>query len=175
MLIEELKENAEDYKIYVDLDGVMADFVGGVRKLLNGDYSEEQYEADSKYRNKMWKALGEYQKQGGEFFYELGPMADASTLWSYVARYNPEVLTAAGNPEYNADQQKRRWVSENIGPNVKVNVTRKSRDKAQYADKNHILIDDKEKSINPWIAAGGIGILHTSAEDTIAQLKKLGI
>jgi len=35
--------------------------------------------------------------------------------------------------------------------------------------------DDRESNIDQWRAAGGIGILHTSASDTIRQLKKLGL
>jgi hypothetical protein len=30
-------------------------------------------------------------------------------------------------------------------------------------------------NINPWTDAGGIGILHKSASDTISKLKKIGI
>ena len=44
-----------------------------------------------------------------------------------------------------------------------------------YAAPNHILIDDRESNIDQWRAAGGIGILHTSASNTIQQLKKLGL
>lgn len=38
---------------------------------------------------------------------------------------------------------------------------------------NQVLVDDRPDNINPWIAAGGIGILHTSVEDSIKQLRKL--
>ena len=58
---------------------------------------------------------------------------------------------------------------------VVVNLVRKSNDKAAYAAPNHILIDDRSKSIQPWVAAGGIGILHTNAANTIRQLKEVGI
>jgi hypothetical protein len=102
-------------------------------------------------------------------------MKDAKQLGGYVEKYNPEILTAAGNPAYGAEEQKRRWVPWVIGSDIKVNVTRKSADKAQYATPNSILIDDQEKSIKPWIAAGGIGILHKSAASTIEELKKLGL
>ena len=37
------------------------------------------------------------------------------------------------------------------------------------------LIDDRKSNIDQWIASGGIGILHTSAADTIQQLKNLGL
>jgi len=47
--------------------------------------------------------------------------------------------------------------------------------KKNYAAPNHILIDDRESNIDQWRAAGGIGILHTSAAGTIQQLKKLGL
>ena len=49
------------------------------------------------------------------------------------------------------------------------------KEKYQYAAPNHILIDDRLVSIEPWVNAGGIGILHTSAVDTIEQLKELGL
>ena len=39
--------------------------------------------------------------------------------------------------------------------------------------KNNVLIDDRPKNIEAWEAAGGIGIIHTSAKNTIEQLKKL--
>lgn len=173
MLLEDIQKET-NYELFIDLDGVLADFVAGVRKLIDG-YTEEKYESDPKYRSLMWKTLGRYQKDGGEFWYELEPMVDAKTLWQYVAHYNPQILTATGNPSYGAGEQKIKWVAKYFGSDIPVNLTRKSNEKAQYAAPNRILIDDKRKSIDPWIAAGGIGILHTSAADTISQLKKLGL
>jgi hypothetical protein len=32
-----------------------------------------------------------------------------------------------------------------------------------------------KQTIDEWNAKGGIGIFHTSADDTIKQLKKLGL
>ena len=45
--------------------------------------------------------------------------------------------------------------------------------KQLFAAEDKILIDDMEQTINEWNKGGGIGILHTSAADTIKQLKKL--
>lgn len=106
---------------------------------------------------------------------ELPMMADAMTLWNYVKKYNPQILTAQGDPNYGAEAQKRQWIANNLGSNINVLVTQKSSEKAQYAAPHRILIDDRDKSIGPWTAAGGIGILHTSAADTIKQLKELGL
>jgi hypothetical protein len=44
-----------------------------------------------------------------------------------------------------------------------------------FSGKYTILIDDLEKTIKEWHAQGGIGILHTSAADTIKQLKELDL
>ena len=162
------------YKIYVDLDGVLADFVKGVQGLIDG-YDDEVYSSSAKYRKEMWAAVNKYRKEGGQLWAELDTMPDAYELWDYVKHYNPEILTATGNPEYGSGEQKLEWFPTNFDTNTKINLVRKSADKAQFAAANHILIDDMTKSINPWKAAGGIGILHTSAKDTIKQLKELGL
>ena len=38
-----------------------------------------------------------------------------------------------------------------------------------------ILVDDRADTIDRWNAAGGTGILYTSAGQTINTLKKLGL
>ena len=177
MKLQEIKnlENSSNYSLLIDIDGVLADFEKGVETLLNEPYDNKKYEADSKYRKQMWDAVRRYSAEGGELWYELPLMPDAMTLWNYVKKYNPEILSATGDPKYGADSQKRRWIAEHFGSNVKVNLTRKAADKAQHAAPNRILIDDKMKAIRPWREAGGIGILHTSAANTIRQLKELGL
>lgn len=171
MLLENI-QTPSNYKIYVDLDGVMSNFTKKVDKILGGGYSEDRYESDPQYRRFMWKTVGNYD---GELWYELEMMPDAHTLWKYIAQYDPEVLSATGDPKYGAPDQKRRWVAEKIGPHVKVNLARRAAEKKEYACETCILIDDKRKALDPWEAAGGIGILHTSAANTISQLKKLGL
>ena len=47
--------------------------------------------------------------------------------------------------------------------------------KQNYAKGNRILIDDRPDNIAQWKSQGGIGILHTSAQDTIKQLQNLGL
>jgi len=49
--------------------------------------------------------------------------------------------------------------------------------KKSYAttdEKPNVLIDDFDKNIREWQAAGGIGILHTDVGKTISELKRLG-
>lgn len=169
-----LKEIQGRYQLYVDLDGVLADFIRGIKQLVP-DYSEEKFEADSEYRSMMWTVVKKFQDEGNELWYNLNLLPDALELWHYIEPHNPEILSATGPPLYNAADQKARWVHEHISRNVKLNFTHTAANKAQYAAPNHILIDDKLKALNPWRAAGGIGVLHTSANSTITELKKIGL
>lgn len=174
-LVDFIFENTE-YTLFVDLDGVLADFVKGVTAMLGEPHDENKYESDKNYRNRMWDTIEKYSHIGGELWYDLDLMPDAMTLWNYVKKYDPQILTATGTStrEHTANQ-KQRWVAEKLGRNVKLNMTQTAREKAKYAHPNYILIDDKEKAIRPWKEAGGIGILHTSAANTIRQLKQLGL
>lgn len=177
--MEELENKEADqpeYKIYCDMDGVVADFVKGVWKIIS-DYDVSKYLKDPEYRNMMWKAIGDYSKSGGKLWLELDMMPDGMVLWDYISKYdNTEILTASGDPQYGAPEQKqkREWIKKRFG-SVPTNVVRQSKEKAAYAAPNHILIDDMSKSIDPWVAAGGIGILHRSAAETINKLKELGL
>ena len=45
--------------------------------------------------------------------------------------------------------------------------------KAAFAYEGSVLIDDRQKNIDAWNDAGGIGIVHTSAKNTINALKSL--
>ena len=49
-----------------------------------------------------------------------------------------------------------------------------ARDKARYASPGAVLVDDREKARDPWETAGGRFILHRNAEDSIAELVRLG-
>jgi len=178
MRLQEISHAADSspdaYRIFVDLDGVTADFNKLVRRMAP-DYTPERYATDKQYRNEMWNVVHRYQKAGGKFWQDLDPMPDADKLWSVVGPLGAEVLTATGNPEYNAGEQKLIWVAKHLGPDIKVNLVRTAVEKAEFACPTCILIDDQEKAIKPWEAAGGIGILHTSAANTIARLRKLGL
>lgn len=180
-----MKTNAEEhqYTIYVDIDGVLADFAKQALTVMREMHHPEithmelqQIGHDKKTSNLIWSALYEYQKKHGYIVWaNLELMPDAMILWNYLKPYHPQLLTAGGQPRYHAAEQKRAWVTEHFGSNVRVNVVEMAREKARFADPTRILIDDQRKAIDPWVAAGGIGILHTSAANTIQQLKEIGL
>lgn len=176
-----IKKTCDQFEIFVDLDRVLADIGKGLNnifRVIHGRgsiFSQERYEQDSQYKDWMWETCEEYQKRGGEVWYELDMMEDAWDLWDYVKPYNPKILSATAHAYLNAAPQKRRWVAERLGDDVQVFLTLSSAEKARHAAPGHILIDDRPGSINPWIENGGIGILHTSAKQSISELKRLGV
>lgn len=155
------------------MDGVLSDFSKGVEKYFPDAFKERDYIPSEE----LWPLLSTKIDPVGLIFYELDFMPDARELWQHIDLYNPEILSATGgSTPYGGDLYKKRWISENLCSITKVNIVDSSEDKgALFAKPNRILIDDSPRAIEPWIKAGGIGILHTSAEDTIKQLKAIGL
>lgn len=175
--------NTQDkYRIFCDLDGVLVNFKEGITKALqsahgnHAAYDMNAYGTDPKYRNIMWKAIAKWQEENGPTLWaKLPPMPDYLHLWHYISKYDTCILSATGQDRYQAVPQKIQWVEKHLGPNIKTLFVKAAPLKAEYAGKNHILIDDQMRAIQPWIDNGGIGIQHTSASSTIEQLKKLGL
>ena len=68
---------------------------------------------------------------------------------------------------------KNDWLKREI-PGAHL-ILRSMEHKKDFAEPNAILIDDNKDNINSWKEAGGIAIHHTSTEETIKQLKKIGL
>lgn len=158
------------YKLFVDLDGVMCDLNSFVYELTGSDLSD-----DSKLDKHIWDIVNQYQEEGHPTFSILNKMPDADVLWDYIRVYRPAILTATGMLYDYGTKEKTQWVHKNLNGYSEIITVPTSREKAKYAKPNHILIDDRHKSIDPWREAGGIGILHKDAESTIQKLQKLGI
>lgn len=165
-----LFELSKEYRIFVDLDGVVADLDKHVESITGKTFAELRASGSG-----FTEFVKSERKQGHSVFDQLDPMPDAYELWNYIVKYNPDILTATGFPEKDAKAEKIRWVHDNLDGFNNIYTTTSGADKHKYAAPNHILIDDRDKAILPWRKAGGIGILHASASDTIAQLQKLGL
>ena len=91
--------------------------------------------------------------------------------YDQATEQNLEILSSPSSSQTSV-VGKEEWMEKNL-PGVKLNLEQ-SNNKQVYAEPNAILIDDREDIIERWNKAGGIGIHHTSAENTIKQLKELG-
>jgi len=160
-----LNEKVMDYKIYCDMDGVLVDFESGYEKLTGIDLKGE-------YRpgvEDFWKPI---EQAGVKYWASLKWMPDGKQLWGYIKQYTPELLSSPSKSE-SSKIGKYVWVKNNL-PGTKLILRYASR-KKELATPESILIDDRQVNIDQWEAAGGIGILHTSADNTISQLKELGL
>lgn len=159
-----------NFEIFVDSDGVVCDFNAYTRT----HFGQLPEELSGSEKGVFWQWLQRHNDNVEPFFRSLPKMDDADVLMDFLfsTGFPVKILTACGYTPKDAKEQKIQWYAEHY-PNVECIVVSKSRDKATYAHPRSILIDDRKKSITPWNEAGGIGILHVSAEDTIRQLQEI--
>jgi len=162
-IFEEADAMKGDYKIYCDMDGVLVDFDKGYEELTGKKASFDTP------KEEFWEPIS---KAGAAFWIKLQWMPDGKQLWDYIKPYNPDLLSAPSREE-SSKIGKFTWVKRNL-PGTKL-ILRSAERKQEFATPNSILIDDRADNIQRWKDAGGIGIVHTSAADTIQQLKDLGL
>ena len=156
-------------QLYLDMDGVLADFEQRAGMLLqtNNIYKYEFVHGAKKF----WEALD----ADVDFFFNLRKMSDASALWQAVRHLKPVILTAL--PKTGGERvelQKRAWIKWNFGEDVVV-IACQTSDKPNFCKPGDILVDDRAVNRDKWKANGGRYILHTSAADTIVRLEALGV
>jgi hypothetical protein len=143
------------------MDGVIADF--------HKEY--DKYDPNREDRKKFRSAVIDHR-----IFEKLDFMPDAQELLNHVSKLNGvtvEMLTSVGTHDpfqgQCAKEQKQNWLNSKNIP-WKVNFVQDKGQKAAYATATSILVDDSIGCITPFNDAGGYGILHTNAKDTIDQL-----
>lgn len=156
-------------KIYLDMDGVVSNFMKEYSAYSQGDMSDRQ-----KFRDAVLYH---------HIFEKLEKMTNADLLLHKVSTYNPryvqvEMLTSLGTfrtkQGREAKRQKVAWL-EKHGIHHKPNFTHNKLEKGQYyGNPNSILIDDSIDCITSFIHAGGLGILHIDA-DIVKTLDTLDI
>jgi hypothetical protein len=150
---------SKGYKIYVDMDGVLCDFISQYKGITGVDLSkQDHWEVDDRIL------------LDSTFWTTMEWMPDGKELWSFVSKFNPCILSAPGDSKEISEPSKRLWVSLNINPNVPVIL---EDDKFKHATPKSILIDDYDKNIKLWKKHKGIAIKHTSTENTLKELKKV--
>lgn len=156
-----IKKSKSTIKVYLDMDGVIADFDEGV-KLLTGLYPKEQLQ------QKMWSAI---KKNEHQFWTYLPAMKDHLKLVKFL-QSNFEhlmVLSSPGNGGQETINGKLDWLTNN-GVHIAA-IFRK--DKAVYAEPNSLLIDDWSKNIEKWKQANGQTIHYTGWKQAKKELQQL--
>jgi 5'(3')-deoxyribonucleotidase len=149
-------------QLYLDCDGVLADFDAGVRKLLG---LPPQEFIDKRGMGTFWKKLA----TAPDFYGTLPLMPDARELFDAVKHLDPIILT--GLPRGNwAAPQKVRWAAEHF-PGTKI-LTVMAVDKRNHCTEGDVLVDDTLKHRALWEEAGGIFIHHENARESLAELAR---
>ena len=160
--------------IFFDMDGVLADFNGGVFEFTNFD---GEIDKDQKNSDEIFGKL----KDVPHFYFKLKPFGDMIDLFKQVhAKYGSKCQILTGIPKANrgmptSSDDKRLWVKKYIGENVIVNIVYREEKKNFCKGKSSILIDDLAENINDWNKCGGTGILHVDAKSTENILQKIGV
>jgi len=174
-------ENSK-YTIYCDMDGVLTDFSGDFIKVASqlNEYSLEERDdvpnnAAARFEKKygstaFWNVVA---SGGLKFWSDMSWNPGGKKLWSFISKYNPEILTAPSKKVYNdCVKGKKMWISRLGNPPIHIRSKEK---KKEFAGENKILIDDLKSNIREWESAGGIGILHKQTNNTISALRELGL
>lgn len=150
-------------RLFLDADGVLADFDQGARRLLG--MRPKDYVA-THGRAAFWKRLA----RANNFYGSLRETPDARRLFDAVKHLKPTILT--GLPLGNwAAPQKVEWAARHF-PGVPI-ITCMARDKHKHMQHGDVLVDDREKHRAAYEAAGVTFIHHKNAEDTLRQLAQI--
>jgi 5'(3')-deoxyribonucleotidase len=150
-------------RLFLDADGVLADFDLGARRLLGA--SPKNYIARHG-RGTFWKRLA----RAKNFYGSLPEMPDARLLFDAVKHLEPTILTGLPMGSW-AAPQKVEWAAEHF-PGVPI-VTCMARDKHKHMHPGDVLVDDREKHRTAYEAAGVVFIHHTNAEDSLKLLARI--
>jgi hypothetical protein len=173
-LAKGMEEQVSDYKVYLDMDGVLANFNQRFKD-ISGMLPKE---FENKYGKKaFWNLIDEDNKIS--FWVGIKPMPGAAELVNAVKKYNYELLTSPSTKKQSY-LGKILWVrnhSDILGGKPRINFKRaKEKHKVKpELSQTDILIDDREDTIGRWNAAGGTGIVYKSIGQVLNDLKKLGL
>ncbi len=165
-LLGQLRELRTDRKLFIDMDGVAADFDAFFVAEYGMHFLHHSKEA-------MWDAIGSHEA----FYRALPPYPLFQEFYGAVAHLKPTFLTSTREPRFGND--KRLWLRDTIGHHGEFNLicvapcSAGQFDKAVYAQDGSILIDDYPHNTDQWAAAGGVGIEHECFVDTAQSLIRL--
>jgi 5'(3')-deoxyribonucleotidase len=154
-MAENLGELASTSKVYVDMDGVLADFFGEWQKLIGSDWRKV------KDIEPALQAI----RDKDNFWLDLPLLPQAKNLLGVIKKVKGSytILSSPLPNDPNSEPHKREWIKKNLSffPPENVIITH---DKHKYATNSdgtpNILIDDFGKNIASWEAAGGEGFKH---------------
>ena len=171
MQAKDLIRATENTKIYLDMDGVLADFFAEYAKLAgikSGNYRDIPPAKADPTLDKM---------VGTDFFMRLPKFSTADSLVNLALKYNKNygICSSPLRGDFaNSERWKREWIKKNLRPQPNIIFITSTKEKyAVNSDGSpNILIDDRGTNIERWRAAGGIGIKYQADENSLDVVAK---
>ncbi|HEY6916870.1 MAG TPA: hypothetical protein VI381_04445 [Allosphingosinicella sp.] len=150
-------------QLYLDCDGVLADFDAAAKAVLGMGPRE----FERRYNiGRMWAKLAAVP----DFYGTLPLMPGAMELFDAVRHLDPIILTGLPRGTW-AAPQKVRWAAEHF-PGTRI-ITCMAVDKRNHAQEGDVLVDDTLKHRHLWEEAGGIFVHHRIVGETLGELAAL--
>ena len=157
---------SNDYKIYVDMDGVLSDWEAQFKR-YSGGIPVDTYDSLHGKQN-SFKLVN---KNSPEYYANMPWMKDGKLLYNFVNSFpNVQILSHAADAKSKIGKQ--QWLKDK-GITFEANLVPNRKDKSKFTTADSVLIDDREDVVNDFINAGGKAILHKDSIDTINQLKEI--
>jgi hypothetical protein len=154
------------------MDGVLADFFGGVEKLYGVSHWKQL--ASDKTKDLRQDVIDRI--TGTNFFETLPKFPTTDPLISMIKKFTGgrfSILTSPLRGDHdNSAKYKKVWINQNI---EKPNETIVSGKKEKYATTDgtpNILIDDRPINIQNWESKGGYGILYQANKDPLSKIEQ---
>lgn len=159
--------------LYLDMDGVVADFNAHAQTLLAPHAAPDE---NARWPDELWIKL----KNDPRMYASLAKTPYADQLVDYCTgechRRGWRLLFLSAVPKNNdvpwAFCDKVAWARIRY-PWIPVHFGPYSVDKHKHAKPGDILIDDRRSNIEQWRAADGIAIHHTDFDQTMVELKEI--
>jgi len=169
--------------IYLDLDGVITDFVGGVCRAFNKPNPYPELTRDYTFWN-AWPEISTKDVDAictTDFWINLDWVRDGhDILRTVLDHFKPEQVYLATRPMPNPDSYtgKALWVQKHL-PEYSKRLIVTQAPKSLLAKPDTLLIDDKDENVEEFVKAGGYGILvnrpwnkgHERTDHTVEDLE----
>lgn len=179
MKIQELYEDSEKKKVphlYLDMDGVQADFFGAWAKMNFVSHYKEIPDHEEAI-NLLAHSSSD---QVYEFFKNLEPLEGGMRIimWLHKNKIPFTVLSAPLRGPYSKEsiRGKKDWLDKyNPGTSANAIFTSAKYKYAKDGTDPNVLVDDYGKYLEAWKNAGGVAVKHDDAttDETIKLLKKI--
>lgn len=168
-----------DQKCFLDVDGVIADFVAGACEIHNAEYPYFQPQNMGIYEMEGLLGLTSIEfmePMNKDFWAGLKPTQDAGDIVRLVEeKFGPKNVCLLTKPVHTPGclEGKVLWIRHHF-PQFLNRFLIGSASKAFCAAENTVLIDDHEKNVEAFTSAGGNGFLMPAPWNWKYNLPRLG-